>query len=814
MSNLASNPKPTVKDSRMEADEAELARMGYKQELQRELGLMQNFGASQSWSNGRYWRIPSLFLYGLNTGGPVVMVWGWLVVCFVSCFTMLVGLAMAGWFNLLGQVAVTTGISFACTNFISTACTMGTSFVPTPRTTIGIYAAVLFSQCLTNTFGVSLLHQLNNISVWWHALGTFSLVVAILAKAPTHQSGSFVFGQFIDITGVDGSGWGDRVSHVYVVVVGILMAQHTLTVFDASAHMTEETTNAAKSGSIGIVMAIGVSAILGWFLILGLIVSTQDLEGTLSSHTEQPVTQIFLDTVGEKGAIVLMVIVIGAMYFCGTFSITSNSRMMYAFPRDGVIPGSKFFAQVNPQWKSPIRTAYTGIGNNQNHVSRTPSPTPSELKELDSGAIDWKSMRSRKFWFRREWLWYYLLFVVTVVIVALMYFYHKQIVGWLTPLTTRMHQLKFGWLIPIAVLFVISFPPLFGHEIVAVLCGLVWGLWVGFGIVAAGTFLGEVGNFYAFKYCCRSRAEKAEKGKIWYACLARIVREGGFKIALIARLSAIPGHFTTALFAASGMNILVFSIAAILSMPKQFITVYLGVVLEQSGTATPSKKDVILRDTMVAVTILVTILAMWYILHLMNKAKPQVIYERRKARQSKLARAGYPYMHQHQVNESTDVFNPQRSDTDIPLTTTTHEPRYQQWDQHGRAIGYAQDPNIHSPAPRNPITSTSAKSLEEGSQNPFTHGRDQSLVVAGWDMDRTAPVALSSGSAINPPKQSTLSPPLANPHRLESASNLIPGAGPPVRPGSNTYETDYSLDIASQHNHAFNPFQDAPGSHR
>jgi uncharacterized membrane protein YdjX (TVP38/TMEM64 family) len=54
---------------------------------------------------------------------------------------------------------------------------------------------------------------------------------------------------------------------------------------------------------------------------------------------------------------------------------------------------------------------------------------------------------------------------------------------------------KFGWIIPIAILFVISFPPLFGHEIVAVLCGLVWGLWIGFGIVAAGTLLGEIGNF-------------------------------------------------------------------------------------------------------------------------------------------------------------------------------------------------------------------------------------------------------------------------------------------------------------------------------
>lgn len=74
-----------------------------------------------------------------------------------------------------------------------------------------------------------LLKYLNNISVWWHAVGTFALVVAILAKAPKHQSGKFVFQTFIDGTGPPGDGWGDRASHAYVVVVGILMAQYTLT---------------------------------------------------------------------------------------------------------------------------------------------------------------------------------------------------------------------------------------------------------------------------------------------------------------------------------------------------------------------------------------------------------------------------------------------------------------------------------------------------------------------------------------------------------------------------------------------------------
>lgn len=62
---------------------------------------------------------------------------------------------------------------------------------------------------------------------------------------------------------------------------------------------------------------------LGWFLILGLLFSIQDYDATLNSDTKQPVAQIFLDTVGLKGACVLMTIVIGAMFFCGCVPLPS-----------------------------------------------------------------------------------------------------------------------------------------------------------------------------------------------------------------------------------------------------------------------------------------------------------------------------------------------------------------------------------------------------------------------------------------------------------------------------------------------------------
>lgn len=126
------------------------------------------------------------------------------------------------------------GISFACATFLSTTVAMGSpSYEPNPKTVIGIYAAVLVTQGLINTFGVHLLKYINNISIWWHALGTTSLVIAVLAKAKTHQSGKFVFTRFYDGTG----GWGDVASHGYVICIGILIAQYTLTGFDASAHM-------------------------------------------------------------------------------------------------------------------------------------------------------------------------------------------------------------------------------------------------------------------------------------------------------------------------------------------------------------------------------------------------------------------------------------------------------------------------------------------------------------------------------------------------------------------------------------------------
>ncbi|KAH7101700.1 snare associated Golgi protein-domain-containing protein, partial [Auriculariales sp. MPI-PUGE-AT-0066] len=271
---------------------------------------------------------------------------------------------------------------------------------------------------------------------------------------------------------------------------------------------------------------------------------------------------------------------------------------------------------------------------------RSPSPTPTEILEINRPLYDLTPYKSKKYWLQWRLVPWYIGGIILIAGFTLLTIYHKEVVNYLKPAADWAAGLKFGWLIPIAVLFVISFPPLFGHEIVAVICGLVWGLWVGFGIVCVGTLLGEIGNYYAFLYCCRARAEKMEKEKPYYDCLARVVREGGFKVALMARLSAIPGHFTTAIFATCGMNIFVFTIAAILSLPKQFITVYAGVVLEANSEEKKENKPQndtdkvtkIISNVVAGFSLFITFFALWWIYREMIKVKPIVFRERRKAR--------------------------------------------------------------------------------------------------------------------------------------------------------------------------------------
>jgi amino acid transporter len=226
-------------------------------------------------------------------------------------------------------------------------------FETTPFKVVAIYLVFLVVHGLMNTFAVKLIAILGTVSVWWHIVGVIAIAVAVLAFAPAYASPKWVFGDF-----ENGTGWS---SDTYAALLGLLMSQFTMTGYDASALMTEETKRADIAGPVGIVMAVVVSFFAGWTLLFGLTFGIQDYNTVVNSPTGVAIAQIFLDTVGAKGAILCMCIVMGAMFFAGMASVTASSRMMYILARDDVVPGSKVWSQIHPTYKTPVASVWASV---------------------------------------------------------------------------------------------------------------------------------------------------------------------------------------------------------------------------------------------------------------------------------------------------------------------------------------------------------------------------------------------------------------------------------------------------------------------
>ncbi|HEY2641971.1 MAG TPA: amino acid permease [Streptosporangiaceae bacterium] len=368
-----------VNESAIESDEEELHRLGYAQELRRRMSGFSNFAVSFTIISILSGCL-TLYGYGMNTGGPAIIVWGW---PFVGIMTLFVGLSMAevcssfptagglyywsaklasrrgaawswftGWFNFLGQVAVTAGIDFGAAFFINAFLNLQWGVSTKHWVTILIFAIVLLVHGVLNQFGIKLVSLLNDVSVWWHIFGVLIIVSALLFAPARHLPAHQVFTSIINNTGFH--------SNFYVLLIGLLLAQYTFTGYDASAHMTEETHNAARSGPRGIVMSIVVSLFAGWLLLIGLTFAIQHY--ATESVAAVPPAQIFLDALGPTGAKLLLLIVIGAQLFCGMSSVTANSRMIYAFSRDGALPGSRIWHKVNHRTRTPTNAIWLAAG--------------------------------------------------------------------------------------------------------------------------------------------------------------------------------------------------------------------------------------------------------------------------------------------------------------------------------------------------------------------------------------------------------------------------------------------------------------------
>lgn len=363
-------------------DVAHLKRMGYDQELHRGMGSFSNFAISFSIICILAGGITSFHLgFGIIGGAAAGIVWP--VACVLS---LIVAATMAhvasayptagglyhwasilggtgwgwgtAWLNLAGLVAVLAGINVGTYSFI-----MGSvaplvhfdlnSLSDGQKVVVQILgvSAITLSQAAINHLGIRLTTRLIDFSGYLIMAVATLLTVALMVYAK-----SLDFSRLVTFSNFSGGAWDGAAPQssnmAYLIALSVILPAYTITGFDASAHTSEETVEAAWSVPRGIVQSVLVSAIAGWAMVCAFVLAMPSVEEAATQGSNAVVWTMTSVLPGWMAAAFIVGIAV-AQYLCGLATVTSASRMMFAFSRDGGLPFSASLRKVSQKFKTP-----------------------------------------------------------------------------------------------------------------------------------------------------------------------------------------------------------------------------------------------------------------------------------------------------------------------------------------------------------------------------------------------------------------------------------------------------------------------------
>ena len=367
-------PRPPVNNQ--DNDIERLHALGYRQVLARRLGSFSNFALSLSIICILAGGVTSFHLGLCSVGGASIGL-GWPLVGLValavaatmgqlaSTFPTAGGLyhwaAILGgrgwgwataWFNLAGLITVLAAINvgtyrFALGALFPDALSSDFSFL-TQALGVGL---ITVTQAAINHLGIGVTARLTDFSGYWILLVAAALTISLLAFAPGLEPSRLVtFENFSGMAG--GDVWPATDALALLFALGALLPAYTITGFDASAHAAEETMSAAESVPRGIVRSVLVSMMAGWILLCVVVIVAPNLPAA-AAQGEGAFLSIINGVLPRYLVVVLVSAIVLAQYLCGLATVTSASRMAFAFARDGGLPFAEAVRWVCPRRRTP-----------------------------------------------------------------------------------------------------------------------------------------------------------------------------------------------------------------------------------------------------------------------------------------------------------------------------------------------------------------------------------------------------------------------------------------------------------------------------
>jgi amino acid transporter len=357
-------------------DVSRLQEMGYSQELSRKLGSFSSFALSFSIICILAGGVTSFHLGLCSVGGASIGL-GWPI---VSLFALVVASTMGqlassfptaggvyhwaailggrgwgwatAWFNLVGLITVLAAINVGMYRFATEVLFPGTL---APDTNLMIQALIVVlitaSQAGINHLGISTTAQLTDFNGYWILLVTATLTISLLAFAPSLDPLRLITLQNFSGT-AGGTVWPVTHALGLLFAQGLLLPAYTITGFDASAHAAEETVKAIETVPRGIARSVVISGIAGWVLLSAVVLAAPNL-ADVAARGEGAFQSIVRSVLPRSLGIAVFAAIVIAQYLCGLATVTSASRMAFAFARDGGLPFSTAVRQVSLRWRSP-----------------------------------------------------------------------------------------------------------------------------------------------------------------------------------------------------------------------------------------------------------------------------------------------------------------------------------------------------------------------------------------------------------------------------------------------------------------------------
>ncbi|KAJ5864528.1 Amino acid/polyamine transporter I [Penicillium soppii] len=363
-------------------DDTQLAQMGHKSELKRNYSLISMLGLAFAILNSWTALSASLSL-SLPSGGSTSVVWG-LVTAGICNLCMATSLAeflsayptaggqyhwvavtswrrympilswITGWVNCSGWVAlVATGGLLGSQLILGVISLMNPAYNPQRWHQFLIYLAYNIVAFVVNALMNNIMPYVTKGAFIWSLTGFAVICITVLSCAsPNYNSAEFVFTDFINTTG-----WPDGVAWL----LGLLQGGLGVTGFDGVAHMIEEIPNPSVEGPKIMIACVGIGTITGTIFLVCLLFVAGDINKIIESAATPLLAILKNATQSNAGAICLLIFPLVCVLFAATAIMTTSSRMIYAFARDGGLPASPFFSRIHPKLNVPLNSLYLNL---------------------------------------------------------------------------------------------------------------------------------------------------------------------------------------------------------------------------------------------------------------------------------------------------------------------------------------------------------------------------------------------------------------------------------------------------------------------